>query len=117
MNRSGPHPALDPLRLACTQVMGWWPFKQLLLRNGAKSAGKYALPCRVLTHFGATDRVRAALHLTNLLTGWGAAACCCQLASPTQLSLVAPGAVPRPARATWPARPSFPSEPAWISFR
>lgn len=49
-----------------------WPFKQLLLRNGAKSAGKYALPCRVLTHFGAIDRVRTGLHLTNLLTGWGA---------------------------------------------
>ncbi|KAL4423175.1 hypothetical protein ABPG77_000308 [Micractinium sp. CCAP 211/92] len=62
--------ALYELAIVEGVVMGWWPFKQLLLRNGAKSAGKYALPCRVLTHFGATDRVRAALHLTNLLTGY-----------------------------------------------
>lgn len=50
--------------------MSMWPFKQLLLRGNAASAGKYALPVRHLTHFGDMQGLREALHLTNLLTGW-----------------------------------------------
>lgn len=51
--------------------MQLWPFKQLLLRSAsAASAGKYALPCRHLHHFGAMEQLRQALQLSNLLTGY-----------------------------------------------
>ena len=46
------------------------PFRSLLLRGGAASEGKYAMPCAHLTHFGDVAPLRAALHLTNLLTGY-----------------------------------------------
>ncbi|KAL4458895.1 hypothetical protein ABPG75_013760 [Micractinium tetrahymenae] len=62
--------ALYELAIVEGVVMSMWPFKQLLLRNSSKAAAKYALPCRVLTHFGAMDGIRAGLHLTNLLTGY-----------------------------------------------
>lgn len=58
------------LPLPPRQVMRMWPFKQLLLRGNAAGAGKYALPCRHLHHFGDMQQLREALHLTNLLTGW-----------------------------------------------
>lgn len=50
--------------------MKLWPFRSLLLRSGAASNSKYAMPCRHLHHFGDFAGLREALHLTNLLTGW-----------------------------------------------
>lgn len=60
---------LSPLLPTARQVMRMWPFKQLLLRGSAAGGSKYALPCRNLHHFGDIAQLRAALHLTNLLTG------------------------------------------------
>ncbi|PRW59488.1 Mitochondria isoform 1 [Chlorella sorokiniana] len=62
--------ALYELAIVEGVVMRMWPFKQLLLRGNAASAGKYALPVRHLHHFGDMQGLREALHLTNLLTGY-----------------------------------------------
>ena len=61
--------ALIELAVVEGVVMRLWPFKQLLLRSSAAAAGKYAMPCRHLHHFGDMQALREALHLTNLLTG------------------------------------------------
>lgn len=67
----GPHPlAAGMLPAHASQVMRMWPFRQAILRSGAKSgSAQYALPCTHLYHFGANERLRGALNLTNLLTG------------------------------------------------
>ena len=62
---------LAPPAASFLQVMRLWPFRQAILRSGARgSSDKYALPCSHLYHFGANDGLRGALQLTNLLTGW-----------------------------------------------
>lgn len=61
--------ALLELALIESRLMGLWPFKAMLLRGGAASEARYALPATQLFHFGGTDDLRKALHMTNRLTG------------------------------------------------
>ncbi|GAB4821697.1 hypothetical protein N2152v2_008743 [Parachlorella kessleri] len=58
------------LSLVESVVMSVWPFKQAILRGGSKGQGKYQLPVEYLYHFGETEALRAALHMTNRLTGY-----------------------------------------------
>lgn len=66
-----PGVALYELALVESPVMRVWPFKQMILKGGAKdSAVKYKLPATYLYSFGNTDDVRKALYMTNRLTGY-----------------------------------------------
>ena len=67
--RGRPGVALLELGLIESTLMSLWPFKALLLRGGAASEARYALPSTQLFHFGNTDDLRKALHMTNRLTG------------------------------------------------
>ena len=49
--------------------MSLWPFRQLLLREGGRSQGKYSMPATYLYYFGDTEELRRTLGLTNRLTG------------------------------------------------
>ena len=61
---------LVELALIDSAVMGMWPFKSMLMANGAKSQEQYAVPAQYLYYFGDTEAVRKSLHLTNKLTGY-----------------------------------------------
>jgi ATPase complex subunit ATP10 len=65
----GARAGLVELALVDSAVMGLWPFRSMLLRNGAKPPGTYAMPASYLFYFKDSEPLRTALHLTNRLTG------------------------------------------------
>jgi mitochondrial ATPase complex subunit ATP10 len=63
--------ALVELALIESVVMGIWPFRNILMKNGGASQGKYAMPATYLYHFVRdTETIRNALQMTNRLTGY-----------------------------------------------
>ena len=62
--------ALVELALIESVVMGVWPFRNILMKNGGASQGKYAMDATYLYHFTRdTEELRNGLHMTNRLTG------------------------------------------------
>jgi ATPase complex subunit ATP10 len=62
--------ALYELALIESPVMALWPFRGMLLRSGASSQARYAMPATYLFNFGGTEELRAALHMSNRLTSY-----------------------------------------------
>ena len=65
-----PRAALFEIALIESTVMALWPFRAMLLGAGAQRQTQRAMPTTYLVQFGGVERVRAALHMTNRLTGW-----------------------------------------------
>lgn len=62
--------ALVELALIESVVMGVWPFRNILMKSGGVSQGKYAMDATYLYHFTRDrEELRNALHMTNRLTG------------------------------------------------
>jgi ATPase complex subunit ATP10 len=69
--KNSTHLALVELALIESVVMGFWPFRNILMKNGGASQRKYALDATYLYHFSRdTDSLRTALNMTNRLTGY-----------------------------------------------
>lgn len=68
-HQESPNVALYELALIESVVMGVWPFRSILMKNGVASQGKYAMPATYLYYFKDSKPLRTALHMTNLLTG------------------------------------------------
>lgn len=66
---SAPRAALVELAVVEGMVMRLPPFRSMLLREGSKAAERNGMPVRYLYHFGDSAEVRAALQMTNRLTG------------------------------------------------
>jgi ATPase complex subunit ATP10 len=63
--------ALVELALVESIVMGFWPFRNILMKNGGSSQGNYSMNATYLYHFATeTENIRNALHMTNRLTGY-----------------------------------------------
>jgi ATPase complex subunit ATP10 len=63
--------ALVELALIESVVMGVWPFRNILMKNGGASQGKYTINATYLYQFVRdTDSIRNALQMTNRLTGY-----------------------------------------------
>ena len=66
---SSSHVGLYELALIESVVMGLWPFRNMLMKNGVASQGKYAMPATYLYYFKDSELLRTSLHMTNRLTG------------------------------------------------
>jgi len=63
--------ALVELALVESIVMSVWPFRNILMKNGGASQGKYSINATYLYHFAReTESIRNALQMTNRLTGY-----------------------------------------------
>ena len=68
--RNTPRAALFEIALVESVVMGLWPFRNMLMKNGASSQGKYSMPATYLYQFKDAEGIGKTLHMTNRLTGY-----------------------------------------------
>lgn len=66
---NAPNVALYELSVVESIVMRVWPFRSMLMASGGKSQALYAMPCTYLYYLKDYAALRAALHMSNILTG------------------------------------------------